>query len=173
MAVIASRQRGDERVDVVEFLARHLLAQFFEDVLRGVDADIGGQQPRFELVEHFGVDLATGHEVGEVIRKPRTRTIDLRAHARDEDLVLAGGFSAIAYCTFTPCEKKSGPFGPLSRVSELPRDYCRCEYRRVGDCNLRAAGCRGRSELRVRLDVGRKRLGRRATELRSYRVRLR
>ena len=34
-------ERRDERVDVVQLLARHLLAQFFEDVLRGIDADVG------------------------------------------------------------------------------------------------------------------------------------
>ena len=88
------RQRRDQRVDVVEFSARHFSAQLFEDVLRGVDADVGGQQARFEFVEYFGVDLAAGHEVGKVIGEPRTRTVELRAHARDETL-LGGWFSAI------------------------------------------------------------------------------
>ena len=52
------RQRRDERVDVVELLARDLLAQLVEDVLRGLDADVGGEQARLELVENLGVDLA-------------------------------------------------------------------------------------------------------------------
>ena len=86
-------QRRDQRVDVVEFLARHFLAQLFEDLLRGVDAHVGGQQARFEFVEHLGVDLAAGHEVGEVIGEPRARTIDLRAHARDETLL--GGWALL------------------------------------------------------------------------------
>ena len=37
----------------------------------GFDADVGGQQARFELVEDFGVDLAAGHQVREVVGQPR------------------------------------------------------------------------------------------------------
>ena len=77
-------QRRDELVDVVELLARHFLAQLFEDVLRGLDADVGREQARLELVEHLGVDLAAGDEIGEVVREPGTRPVDLRAHAREE-----------------------------------------------------------------------------------------
>ena len=49
-------QRGDQRVDVRQLLARHALAQPREDVLRGLDADVRRQQPRFELFERGGVD---------------------------------------------------------------------------------------------------------------------
>jgi hypothetical protein len=83
-------ERGDERVDVLELGARHLLAQLFEDLRGGIDADVGREQTRLELVEDLRVDLPAGYEIREVVRQPRPRTIDLRAHAREEGLRLVG-----------------------------------------------------------------------------------
>ena len=91
MAVIASVQRRDQRVDVVEFLARDLAAQFLEDVLRGLDADVGGQQARLELVEDFGIDLSTGHEVGEIVGQPRSRRLIFARMRAMNDCGLSSG----------------------------------------------------------------------------------
>ena len=53
-------------------------------MLGGFDAHVGGQQPRFELVEDFGIDLAARHQVREVVGQPGAGAIDLRAHAREK-----------------------------------------------------------------------------------------
>ena len=91
MAVIASVSAAISASTSSSSLRAHLLAQLFEDVLRGVDADVRGQQARLEFIEHFGVDLAAGHQVREVVGKPRARPVDLRAHARENDCGLSVG----------------------------------------------------------------------------------
>jgi hypothetical protein len=88
-------ERGDQLVDVVEFLARDLLAQLVEDVLRGFDAHVRRQQTRLELVEDFGVDLAARHQVREVVGKPRAGRLIL-ARMRAKKPVLAGGSEDMA-----------------------------------------------------------------------------
>jgi hypothetical protein len=84
-------QRGDELVDVVQFLARHLFAQLFEDLRGGLDAHIGGQQARLQLVEHLGVDRAAGDQIREVVREPGSGPVQLGAQAREEGLGLVFG----------------------------------------------------------------------------------
>ena len=51
-------QGGDQGLDVGEFLARHAPAQLIENVLGGLDADIGREQPRLQLLEDCSIDLA-------------------------------------------------------------------------------------------------------------------
>ena len=45
-------QRREQRIEIAELLACDLAPQVFEDALRGFDADVGGDQPRLQLVEH-------------------------------------------------------------------------------------------------------------------------
>ena len=85
-------QRAEQRVEVAEFLARHLPAQAAQDLLRGLDADVGGDEPRLELVEHRVVDAAAGQQVGEVVGEPGVAAVQLRTQAGDEAALLRDRF---------------------------------------------------------------------------------
>ena len=77
-------QRGEQRIEIVELLARDLATQLVEDALRGLDADVRGDQPRLELVEHRVVDAAAGQQVREVVGQPRIAAVELLAQALEQ-----------------------------------------------------------------------------------------
>jgi len=83
-------QRVEQCVEVAEFLARHLAAQVVEDLLRGLDADVGTDQARLEFVEDGIVDLAARQQVGEVVGEPGIAAIELGAQPREEARLLVG-----------------------------------------------------------------------------------
>ena len=79
-------QRGEQRVQVAEFLALHAAAQRAQDLLGGLDADVGGDQARLEFVEDVLVDLAAGQQVGEVVGEPGIAAVELGPHAGEPAL---------------------------------------------------------------------------------------
>src|SRR6185436_16896911 len=83
------------------------------------------------------------------------------ARMRAMKLCLAGRLSVIRLLPWCLVKKRAALSGRSLAIGTAAR-LLRREYRRVGDCNLQAAGSEEGSELRARFDVGRKRLGRRA-----------
>ena len=71
-----------------------LLAQPVEDALRRLDADVGGDQARLELIEHRVVDAAAGQQVREVVGQPRVAAVELLAQPLEQ----AGPVAACAGC---------------------------------------------------------------------------
>jgi hypothetical protein len=63
-------QRAEQRVQIGELLALNLAAQFVENTIGRLDADVCSDQPRFELVEHRVVDAACRQQVREVVGQP-------------------------------------------------------------------------------------------------------
>ena len=68
-----------------------LRAQPVEHAFRGLDADVGGDQPRLELVEHRVVDAAAGQQVREVVGQPRVAAIELLAQPLEQARLPACG----------------------------------------------------------------------------------
>ena len=58
-------QRGEQRLDVAQLLARDALAQPFDELLGDRHAAVGLQQPRLELLERRGVDPAAAEDRAE------------------------------------------------------------------------------------------------------------
>ena len=56
-------QRREQRIDVAEFLARDAPVQIAEDARGGLDADVGADQARLEIVEDLGIDLAARQDL--------------------------------------------------------------------------------------------------------------
>src|SRR5579872_3057863 len=48
--------RIEQGLDVVELVERHPAVQIGEDVVGGLNADIGHEQSRLEVLEHGGID---------------------------------------------------------------------------------------------------------------------
>jgi hypothetical protein len=61
-------QRREQRLDVVELAQGDAAVEILENVVGGLDADIGAQQPRLPLFPDRGVDLATGQQAAQVAR---------------------------------------------------------------------------------------------------------
>ena len=74
----------EQRVDIVEFLARHAPAQLLENSRGGLDAHIGRDQPRLELIQDLGIDLAPGQQFGDVGGEPRGTLIQFGAQALEK-----------------------------------------------------------------------------------------
>ncbi len=60
----------EQRIHVVQFLARHALAQLLENSARGLGAHVGGDQAGLQLIQDFRIDLASGQQFGEVGGEP-------------------------------------------------------------------------------------------------------
>ncbi len=74
----------EQRVHVVQFLARHALAQLLENSARGLGAHIGGDQAGLEFVEDVRIDLAAGQQFGEVGGEPGGTHVQLGAQALEK-----------------------------------------------------------------------------------------
>ena len=67
---MASLQGLEQRIHVVQLLARDALAQLLENPARGLGAHIGGDQARLEIIEDFRIDLAPRQQFGEIGGEP-------------------------------------------------------------------------------------------------------
>ncbi len=77
-------QRLEQRIDVVEFLARHPPAQVIENAARGLGAHVGGDQPGFEVVEDLGIDLAPRQQFLDVGGEPGGALVQFGAQALEK-----------------------------------------------------------------------------------------
>src|SRR6202034_3423516 len=77
-------KRLEQSIDIVKLLACHALAQLLENSRGGLDADIGGDQPRFQLVQNLGVDFASRQQVRNIGGQPRGSLIQLGAQALEK-----------------------------------------------------------------------------------------
>ena len=74
----------EQRIHVVQFLARHALAQLLENSACGLGAHVGGDQAGLELIQDFRIDLASGQQFGEVGGEPGGPYVQLGAQALEK-----------------------------------------------------------------------------------------
>jgi hypothetical protein len=77
-------QGAEQRVHIVELLARHAAAQFIEDARRRFHPDIRRDQARFQVVEDLRIDLAAGQQFLDVRGEPCRTHVQLGAQALEE-----------------------------------------------------------------------------------------
>ena len=77
-------QRAEQRLEVLELLAFNAAPEIREDSFRRIDAYICRQEARFELIQDFGIDRATGQKIGEIVGKPGVALVETCPQARDE-----------------------------------------------------------------------------------------
>ena len=78
-------QRLQQRVEIARArCVRPVRAVRSSMRFRRLDADVGGDQSRLELVEHAVVDAAAGHQVREIVGQPRIAAVEPRAQSRDQ-----------------------------------------------------------------------------------------
>ena len=80
----ALAQRVEQRLDIVELVPRDAAIEICQDLAGGLDADIGGQQARLEILEHRGVDLAPAQQAAQVARDRGAAAIEARLEAGKE-----------------------------------------------------------------------------------------
>ena len=71
-------------------LAGDAPAQVLEDALRRLDADIGAEQPRLELLEDRRIDLASLEQLREVVGEPGVAAVEPLAQAPEEPGAFVG-----------------------------------------------------------------------------------
>src|ERR1700683_3378743 len=74
----------EQRIDVVEFLAGNPAAQAVENAGRGLHAHIGGDEPRFQIIENLSIDLSARQQFRDVGGEPRGPHVQLGAQALEE-----------------------------------------------------------------------------------------
>ena len=77
-------QRGEQGIHIVELLARDPPAQLIENAPGRLHADIGGDEPRLEVVEDLGIDLAAREQFLDVGGEPRRPHVQLGAQSLEE-----------------------------------------------------------------------------------------
>ena len=85
---------AQQRLDVVELMARHAPVQVAQDVVRGLDTDVREQQPRLEVLEHRGVDLAPAQQSAQITRDGGAAAVEAGLEtAQESDGLIAAIFA--------------------------------------------------------------------------------
>jgi alpha-D-ribose 1-methylphosphonate 5-triphosphate synthase subunit PhnG len=71
-------------IEVLQFLASQSFLQACDDGLCRVNADIGQDELRFQLLENTVVDLAARCQISEIVAKPGIAAVETRAKSLDE-----------------------------------------------------------------------------------------
>jgi hypothetical protein len=87
-------QRGQQRVGVAELVTGDAPVEIREDLAGGLDADVGAEQPRFQVLHQLGVDAPAAEQSREIARQRTGALIQARPQAPEESpgCGVTGGF---------------------------------------------------------------------------------